>query len=323
MAPKNMARTAEASKALVLNDLKALEIFASVVETQSVTKAAHRLGVTPSTVSKKLTELEACTGSRLLSRSTRRMSVTESGVLLYEHSIKILEEIEAAELAISGESTSPSGKVKVAAPAVFGVEHVAPHVASFLKKFPDIRLELDLSPQVTDMVESGTDAAVRIVSSHAMEANMRVICRNLRVLCAAPSYLAERGTPTRPDDLVKHRCLVTNRGMALDHWPLVLDGSIQRPRLSGPLTSDSSAVLRRATIDGLGISLLGLSLIADDLKQGRLCEVLPEAVVQESFIVAATAHRRFVPKRVMVFIEHLKAAIGETPTWERQRQGLP
>jgi len=318
MGRRRQTRTPPAGKLLVLNDLKALEIFVSVVETQSVTKAATRLGITPSTVSKKLKELEDRTGSRLLSRSTRKMSVTQSGVLLYQHSVKIIDEIESAEVALSGTAQLPSGKVKVAAPAVFGVAHVARHMASFLRKFPNIRLELDLSPRVTDMVEDGTDVAVRIVSSAAMEANMQVLCRNLRVLCAAPSYLADRGTPRYPDDLVQHSCLVTARGSALDHWPLMQDGTVRRPRLAGPLTSDSSAVLRQATLDGLGISLLGLSLVADDLKQGRLREVMTDAVVQESFIVAATVHRKFVPKRVQVFIEHLMIAIGDPPTWEKE-----
>jgi DNA-binding transcriptional LysR family regulator len=173
------------------------------------------------------------------------------------------------------------------------------------------------------MVKSGTDVAVRTVSSQAMEAGMRVLCRNLRLLCAAPSYLEAHGAPRVPDDLVRHNCLVTNRGMALDHWPLISNGSIQRPRLAGPLTSDSSAVLRQATLDGLGIALLGLAVIADDLKEGRLVEVLPESVVQESFIVAATAHRRFVPKRVKVFIDYLKAAIGDPPSWEKGRASSP
>ncbi len=318
MARNKKRRAAGApSKALILNDLKALEIFVSVVETQSVTKAAHRLSLTPSTVSKKLGELEARTGSRLLNRSTRKMSITDSGALLYEHSIKILEEIESAEIAISGETTAASGKLKVAAPAVFGVAHVAPHVGGFLQAYPDIHLELDLSPQVTDMVKDGTDVAVRIISSHAMEAGMYMLCRNLRVLCAAPDYLKKRGAPLDPAELVNHSCLVTNRGMALDHWPLLLNGVIQRPRLSGPLTSDSSAVLRQAALEGLGIALLGLHLVADDLRQGRLCEVLREVVPQESFIVAATAHRRFVSKRVQVFIDYLKGAIGDPPSWEK------
>lgn len=308
-----------ALRAVSLNDLRALQIFVAVVETQSVTKAALRLGITPSTVSKKLKELEAQTGSRLLSRSTRKMSVTESGMLLYEHSIRIVEEILSAEAAISGAGTSVSGKLKVVAPAVFGAVHVAPHVASFLRAFPDIQLELDLSTQVTDMVREGTDVAVRIVSSNAVEANMRVISRNLRVLCAAPAYLAEYGTPMDAGDLANHRCLMTNRGVALDHWPLLLNGSIQRTRLSGPLTSDNAAVIRQATLDGLGVALLGLSLVADDLAAGRLRNLLPESVVQESLIVAATAHRKLVPRRVTAFIEHLVTAIGDPPLWERQR----
>jgi DNA-binding transcriptional LysR family regulator len=303
-------------KALILNDLRALEIFVAVVETQGVTKAARRLGLTPSTVSKKLGELEASTGSRLLSRSTRKMSVTDSGVLLYEHSLRIIEEVESAEAAISQEGSSPSGKLKVAAPAVFGVMHVAPHISGFLKSYPNIRLELDLSAQVTDLVKDGTDIAVRIVSSQGMEANMQVIARNIRVLCAAPSYLEARGIPRCRSDLPNHNCLVTNRGMALDHWPLISNGETQRHRLSGSLTSDNSAVLRQIALDGLGIALLGLSVVAGDLKEGRLLEVLPGTVVQESSIVAATAHRRFIPKRVQLFIDHLKSAIGNPPTWE-------
>jgi DNA-binding transcriptional LysR family regulator len=224
---------------LILNDLKALEIFNSVVEAQSVTKAAHRLGITSSTVSKKLGELEARMDCRLLNRSTRGMSMTESGALLYEHSMKIISEVEAAEAAIFGESSTPSGKIKIAAPSVFGAMHVAPHVAGFLKSFPKISVELDLSAKLTDMVEDGTDVAVRIISSNAIEANMRKLARNLRLLCAAPSYLRDHGTPDTPGDLAQHSCLMTNRGMALDHWPLVENGEVSRPRLTGPLTSDS------------------------------------------------------------------------------------
>ncbi|KKC23924.1 LysR family transcriptional regulator [Sphingomonas sp. SRS2] len=301
----------------VLSDLKALEIFVAIVETQSITNAARRLGITPSTVSKKLAELEGRTESQLVNRSTRRMAVTLTGKLLYDHGVKIIEQIETAERDIWQETHSPHGKLTVAASAEFGKLQIAPHLAEFLQQNPGIELAFDLSPRFTDVIEQGTDLAIQIKSPAKLTPEMIIIARDRQVFCASPAYIERYGAPATASELVARTCLLPTSHGPPSHWPALIEGKKSHIAISGPLTSNSSTVLRTAALDGLGIAMLGLSHVAPELKNGHLIEILPGSLFDEAIIVAIVSNRNFIPRRVRLFIDFLKDVIGDPPKWER------
>ena len=301
-----------------LADLKAVEVFVSVIETQSLTKAARRLGIGVSTVSKKLSELEARAEARLLNRTTRKLYVTEMGKRLYERCLKITDEIEKAETELWEQSRAPSGRLRIAAPVVLGRTQIAPLLTPFLRRYPEIQIELALSPRTADLIEEGIDVAIRLVRADQIEHGMQRICPNQRVFCAAPGYLQECGEPTDPGTLSEHACLIARTNDTFDNWPYARGRSVGSVRVSGPLVSDNVDVIRQAAIDGLGIAYLGLSLVAPDLQAGRLQQVLKGHAVQDSLIVALLPHVDFVPLRAAAFIDFLRERFGKTPPWEEQ-----
>lgn len=300
----------------LLSDLRAVEVFVSVIETQSLTKAARRLGIGVSTVSKKLSELEERAETRLLNRTTRNLYITEMGKRLYERCLKITDEIEKAETELWEQSRAPSGRLRIAAPVVLGRTQIAPLLTPFLRRYPEIQAELALSPRTADLIEEGIDVAIRLVRTDQVEHGMQRICPNRRVFCASPSYLQEHGAPGDPNALSGHACLVARTNDTFDRWPYVKGRNIGFTRVSGPLVSDNVDVLRQAAIDGLGIAYLGLSLVAPDLRAGRLQQVLEGYPVQDSLIVVLLPHVDFIPQRVKVFIAFLRERFGETPSWE-------
>ena len=300
----------------LLADLKAIEVFVSVIETQSLTKAARRLGIGVSTVSKKLSELEARAETRLLNRTTRNLYVTEMGKRLYERCLKITDEIEKAETELWEQSRAPSGRLRIAAPVVLGRTQIAPLLTPFLRLYPEIQVELALSPRTADLIEEGIDVAIRLVRADQVEHGMQRICPNRRVFCASPSYLQKHGAPGDPTALPGHACLIARTNDTFNRWPYIKGRTVGSMRVSGPLVSDNVDVLRQAAIDGLGIAYLGLSLVAADLRAGRLQQVLEGYAVQDSLIVALLPHVDFVPQRAKVFIAFLRERFGETPSWE-------
>lgn len=299
-----------------LADLRAVEIFVTIVETKSFTKAARRLGIGISTVSKKLTELEARSEVRLVNRTTRSLFITDMGKRLYERCLKITDEMEKAETELWEQSRAASGRLRIAAPVVLGRTQVAPLLTPFLRRHPSIQVELLLSPRTADLIEEGIDVAIRLVRPDAIEHGMIRICQNRRAFCASPAYLLEFGEPTNPVELSRHACLTAKTNEMFERWPFTRGRRVETVRVSGPLVSDNVDVIRQAARDGLGVAYLGLSLIAPDLRDEGLREILRGHAVQNSWIVAVLPHGDFVPHRVQVFIDLLKQQFGDVPPWE-------
>lgn len=299
-----------------LADLRAVEVFVAIVETKSFTKAARRLGIGISTVSKKLTELEARSEVRLVNRTTRSLFITDMGKRLYERCLKITDEMERAETELWEQSRSASGRLRIAAPVVLGRTQIAPLLKPFLRRHPSVQIELLLSPRTADLIEEGIDLAIRLLRPDAIEPGMVRVCPNRRAFCASPVYLLEFGEPTDPTELGRHACLTAKTNEMFERWPFTRGRRVETVRVSGPLVSDNVDVIRQAARDGLGVAYLGLSLIAQDLQDGALRQILRGHAVQDSWIVAVLPHADFVPHRVQVFIDFLNQQFGGVPPWE-------
>lgn len=255
-----------------LPDLEAWAIFARVAELRSFTATADALGISKPTVSKAIRRLEARLKLRLFHRSSRRLSLTESGAQLVEHARRLLAEGEAAEDAARESAREPVGRVRLAAPMSFGLEFVAPMLPDLLRTYPGLSIDLALDDARVDLVAEGFDLALRIGALEDSALVARKLCDVPVRLFASPAYLAGAGQPGHPRDLERHACL----GYAYaDRWRLVNHaGERLSVRPQGPLRVNNGSALIPALCQGLGIAMLPEMFVADELRRGRLEIVL-------------------------------------------------
>jgi len=293
-----------------LEHLDTMAVLAAVVEAEGFSAAARRLGMSKSAVSKQIGRLEAHLGVRLLHRTTRKLSLTEAGRVYYRHVVRVLDEARAAEDAVAGLRGRPQGTLRVVTPMSFGLLHVAPALSAFLREYPELRLELTMEDRLTDLVEGGFDLAIRIGQLRDSSLVARRISSSRVVLCAAPAYLAARGTPATPEDLLAHDCLHFTHHSGGTDWRF--DGP-QGPvtvRAPARLQANSGLALREAALAGLGILRSPLFTVAEDLRAGRLLSLLPDYVLPPVNIYAVFPEGRHVPAKSRLFVDFLAARIG-------------
>ena len=190
-----------------MDKLRGMETFIAVVESGSFTGAASRLEMSAVMVGKYIALLESQLGTRLLERNTRRQSLTDAGRVYFEEARRVLEQVSIAENAVERLRATPAGTLRVTAPTSFGGCVIAPLTATFLQRYPQVRIELDLTNRMVDLVEEGVDLAIRIGDIRNDDLVAKYLCPYNMVICAAPDYLARHGTPQTPADLVDHLCL--------------------------------------------------------------------------------------------------------------------
>jgi DNA-binding transcriptional LysR family regulator len=255
--------------------LRSLEVFVAAVDSGSFSAAARQLDLSPVMVGKYVGQLERHLGAQLLQRNTRTQSLTDAGRRFYDESRKVLEQLAQAEASVERLREAPRGRLRITAATTLGVCVVAPLAAEFQLAYPNVRIELDLSNSMVDLIDEGFDVAVRIGELPAdLDLVARAAGRYRMVICAAPSYLAQYGTPSSLDELQAHRCLghmVWNRR---NGWRLA--GNSQWPDETTFVCNDGLA-LRQAAVRGAGLLLQPYILVADALAAGKLVSVLDEA----------------------------------------------
>ena len=301
-----------------MEDLSAMAVFARVVEMESFSGAARALGLSKSAVSKRVGRLEDRMGLRLLNRTTRRLSLTEAGAAFYQGCRRVVAEAEAAERAVTRLASAPRGRLKVNAPMSFGVRHLAPALPDFMARYPELNVDLTLNDRVVDLVEEGFDLAIRIAPLAESSLIARRLAPNRLVLCAAPSYLAAHGAPRAVEDLKGHECLLYSYQAAGDVWRLCGPGGERRLAVTGRLRINNGDALLAAALGGLGVALLPCFICGQDLRAGRLIQVLPAWSGPADTAIAAVypASRNLSPK-VRVFVDFLTERFSGTPYWDR------
>lgn len=298
-----------------MTNLGDLEVFVRVIAAGSMSTAARDLGLSPAVVSKRIKRLEDKLGTRLLQRTTRQISLTEAGQGFHERVLTVLGGLEEAEAFASGRSSEVNGTLKISASTSFGRMHVAPHLKPFMEAHPDLAIHLVLSDEFTDIVGGGFDLAIRIAELNDSSLVARRLAPVRRVLCAAPTYLAEYGTPATLDDLKKHRCLPAHNH---ESWRLEGPNGPVTLRPEGMLITNSSEVIREAVIAGLGIALRSTWDVGAELKSGKLVQVLPQYESSRNVALSAVyPSRQFLPAKVRLFIDYLAELYGPVPYWER------
>lgn len=288
-----------------------LAVFVQAAASGSLSEGARRLGLTPMSASRRLAALETSLGVRLMHRTTRAMALTPEGEAFLPHAQAVLETAAAARQSVAPEGRrTVSGLLRVTAPAAFGRKIVAPLMPEFLNAHPELRIDLQLTESVVDIVAAGIDVAIRIGRLRESRLIARKLAPNARVLCAAPAYLERCGTPRTIEELSRHEGL-TLSGMA--HWPFeTARGRTREVRVAGRFTSSSIEALHEACVGGLGLALLSKWNVLDELRSGTLVEVRLEAATPQEFAIwAVYPSARLVPPKVRVFIDVLERALAQ------------
>ena len=297
--------------------LQEMAVFAKVVAAGSLSAAARELGSSPAVVSRRLAALESRLGVRLVNRTTRTLNLTVEGSRYYEACTRVLADIQEADAEVAAGRVEPRGALKVALPASFGHQHVAPLVPKFAERYPKVELALSLSDRNVNVMDEGFDVAVCIADLRDSSLAARRLAPNRRVVCASPAYLAAHGTPRTPEDLAKHNCLVVSDFTA--NWEYkTRDRRSTSVRVQGRYACDNWEVLRQWALAGLGIALKSTWDVYRQLEDGSLVVLLPEYTFHSDVaIYAVYPHRRFLPAKTRVFIEFLAESFGPDPFWDR------
>ena len=300
-----------------MESLSDIAVFVQVVRDGSFTKAADRLELSRSVVSKYVTRLEEKLGARLLNRTTRRLSLTEAGRIFYERSRLGLEEIEEAKAEVSRLQGKPRGVLRVNSPMSFGILHVAPLLSEFLAEHPEISIDMNLDDRKVDVIEEGFDVSIRITDlpDSSLVARRLGPCRH--AIVAAPSYLEKHGVPKAPDDLRDHNIIAYQYQESATDWHFLGPDKKQiTVPVSGSIQMNNSLALREALLGGVGITRTPTFVVGDDVAAGRLITLLPNYEILEVSIYLVYPQRRHLSPKIRAFVDFLAARISSEPYWD-------
>ncbi|MCV3766839.1 LysR family transcriptional regulator [Rhizobium sp. TRM95796] len=298
-----------------MTNLGDLEIFTRVVASSSMSEAARELGLQTPIISKRIKRLEERLGARLFHRTTRQISLTEAGEGFHERVLAALAGLEEAEAFLAGRSSAVTGRLRVSAPTSFGRMHIAPYLTRFFSLYPDVEVQLTLTDAFQDLVAEGFDIAIRIGELPSSSLVARKLAAVRRILCATPDYIAGHGAPAAIEDLETHVCIPAHNNA---YWHLSGPDGPVALRPVGPLSTNSSEVVREAVLSGLGIAFRSTWDIGPDLRSGRLVQVLPDWEGSSDVgLYAVYPSRQYLPAKVRAFIDFLADLYGPQPYWDR------
>lgn len=291
-----------------------LILFARVVDAGSFSRAAERCGLPKSTVSRRISGLERKLGERLLTRTTRQFAITEFGERMIDHARRLLEEAEAASALAQHRQTTPQGTLRVSLPPDFLQEmELVPFILAFSARYPEVRVEMDLSPRRVDLIAERFDLAIRVAARLPDDATLvaRRLLEMRHGLYASPDYLARCGRPLVPADLASHTGLgLITSGGDVHPWQLSRGEALWVGAPAGPITVNSLGLQRELAAHGMGLVGLSERFAAAHVRRGALERVLPDWCLPTMTVWAVTPGRRLQPARVRAFIEMLREALG-------------
>ncbi|WP_420416291.1 LysR family transcriptional regulator [Pacificispira sp.] len=279
------------------------QLFVRVAEVGSFTAVGRECGMSQSSVSRAVSLLEQRCGSQLLQRTTRRVSLTETGVELYERSRALLSEIEDLESSIGNRSKSPVGRLRLQAPTEFGRLHVSGHVMEFLAAYPGIDVDLTLNDRYVDLIEEGVDLAIRIGNLSDQSMIAKKLGQDSRHLVASPSYLERHGEPAHPGELMKHSCVIYTYQRTPERWLFSGPDGVVEVTVSGRVRANSGEVMRSAVLSGHGIAILGGYSVRHDISAGRLVALLPGYPIQPLDVQIIYSPTRHLSRKSRAFID--------------------
>jgi DNA-binding transcriptional LysR family regulator len=281
-------------------------VFCLVAELKSFAAAAERLRISPAMASKHVMQLEKRLGTRLLNRTSRRVSLSESGTLYFEQARQMLDSLDEVEAAVSKATVVPRGTLRLTAPVWMANTMFAKVLADYQTRYPDVRLDIDLSGRLVNLVEEGFDLALRATAAPDEILIARPITTVPFLMVAAPAYLERVGRAKRLADLagqsMLHYALYPGENLSLKR-----DGGVETVKLNPVLRSGNETLLHMAALEGMGLAFLPKWLVAGDVAAGRLEQVLPQEVIFEGRLFAVYPSRKYLSAKVRTFIDFVAA----------------
>lgn len=283
-------------------------LFATIAEEESLVRAAEQLGMPKATVSRRLTNLEELLGQRLLIRTTRRLALTEFGQEFLDHSRRVAEEVATVQDFVRSQDMQPRGRLRVSMPGDYARYNLSRAVATFIEKYPEIQLDLDMSSRRVDLIGERFDLAIRMGK---LDDDATLVARKIDEqsfgLYASPIYLALHAAPKRPEELMQHTCvrMISDRGQVIP-WKLLRGKTVWEGTAPGRLALNSPSVIQQLLLDGAGIGALPCRFAAEDVRLKRLVRVLPEWSFPLVPAWAVMPMRRYLPAKTRVFLAHLE-----------------
>ncbi|MEO0377946.1 MAG: LysR substrate-binding domain-containing protein [Cyanobacteria bacterium P01_A01_bin.17] len=296
-----------------MDQLAAMRSFVKTVDSGGFSEAARQMKLAVSSVTRQVNSLEASLNTPLLNRSTRSITLTPAGRKYYDRVVKILQDIEEARLCIAEQQDIPHGVLRVGLPVVFGQLHIAPLLNDFLEQYPGVRLELQLSDGLANLVEEGLELVIRVGNLERSSSTfiLSKLASYSRLLCGAPGYFERHGIPQHPNDLTQHNCLLFSYSAGYGTtWRFQRADEIYDVRVQGSLCANNSALLRQMCLDGAGLILMPTWLTGEDVQARRLQAVLSDFQAQPQTEVDTGIYALYLPSRrdslkVRAFIDFL------------------
>jgi len=300
-----------------MNNFGALPIFVAVIESGGFSSAARKLGISKSAVSKRITQLEHTLGVRLLHRTTRRLSLTEAGERYFEYATRAVASAADAEDAVAQLQGKPQGRLRIHTLMSFGHLHVAPIIPEFLKRYPDIHINMVMDDKVVDLVEGGFDVAIRAGEQPDSSLVARKLSPCRSVLCASPDYVANWGRPKTPSELLEHNCVVYSYSNSANEWTFTRQSRSEKILVSGNYQVNNSEALRETLLKGIGIGRVPTFIVGPDLISGRLIPLLNTYEMPSRMLYAVFPERQYLPAKVRVFLDFaIERFGGDEPYWD-------
>jgi DNA-binding transcriptional LysR family regulator len=297
-----------------MDRFREMSTFVAVVDTGSFVAAADGMGMSKAAVSRHMGELERRLGTRLLQRTTRRLSMTPEGQAFYARCKELLGAVDEAEAELTATGGQPGGLIRVNAPFTFGVLQLAPLWGRFIDENPMVSLEITLSDRIADLIEEGYDLAVRITALPGSTLVSRKLATTRLLLCASREYLLKRGVPTRPAELAAHSVISYSYSTTHDEWRFSGPRGAESVRINACLHTNNGDTCRQAALAHQGIILQPDFLVGDDLRRGALVALLPDYRAAELGIHAVYPSRKYLPLKIRRLVDFLAAAFRE-PRW--------
>ncbi|CAB3790142.1 LysR family transcriptional regulator [Pararobbsia alpina] len=294
------------------DEISDLRLFVRMATAGSLSETARRLNSSLPAMSRRLSAMEARLGVRLFDRNTRHFALTDEGSRFFERAVAILADLDAAEAELAANVSAPQGHIRVGAPLEIGRRRIGPLIAEFSKQYPRVSVELVLSDSQVDLVGNELDVGLLIEQPTDGSMISRQLISSRRVVCASPEYVAQHGVPAVPDDLLQHDCICLVRGRHIfDRWSFTEDNKPREIQVKGTLLTNNGEVLHGWTLMGRGVGLKALWDIKDDLKQGRLIELLPSFAHNVINLYAIYPTRTHLPPRTRVFVDFVVASMKD------------
>ncbi|MFL9924436.1 LysR family transcriptional regulator [Herbaspirillum lusitanum] len=294
-----------------MNKLREIECFIAVAEMGSFVKAADELGISKAAVSRTILELEARLGSRLMQRTTRRLSLTEAGSLYLERCKQIVAALEEADEMLSLGASKPSGLLRINAPQTFGVLHLAPLWPMFMQRYEGVNLDVTLSDRIVDIIDEGFDMAIRIARLSDSTLVHRKLAATSVQVCASPAYLEKHGRPTHPHDLAQHTTIGYTYSASKDDWHFMGPDGPVNVKVTSRMHINNGDSCVAAAVAGIGITRQPTFMVDQHLRNGSLIALMPEYVTSELGIYAVYPSRTHLPAKVRAMIDFLAEAFQQ------------